>query len=191
MATLATLRTDLRNYLNLNAEDAPDSLVDTWINVAEPDVWREIRILANKGRGLLGAVSGDLYAWVLPSTWTSITNVLADSTSHTRKSLEFVRGQIAKQWTDRPAWAIDGDGNVVITTPSVTDLEITGYYRLSGLTSENMAAEDALPAVYDAYFYRSMAEACNYYDYAERFATYMGHFERAVARINGAETTLI
>lgn len=186
-----TLKSDIRARWNVTTNDAPNTLIDSWVNVAEPDVWREVRITANRARGLLGAVSGNLYAWVLPSTWTAIINVKADEEQHTRGSLDAVQRRIKNQQAYEKLWAIDGNGNVLITTPSVTDLEVTGYYRLSGLASGDTAAETALPAVYDAYFYRSMAEAADHYEHAERFDRYMNKFTRAAARINEAETTLI
>ncbi len=191
MTTYATLKSDIRNRWNVSQDDAPDLLVDSWVNLAEPDVWRQIRITANRGRGLLGAVSGDLYAWVLPSTWISVINVSADGEQHTRKSLDLVQRRIKAAKIYERMWAIDGAKNVLITTPSVTDLEVTGYYRISGLASDDAAAMDALPAVYDAYLYRAMAEAADYYEHQERFDRYMNLFDRAVGRINDMETTLI
>ncbi len=185
------LKFDIRARWNVSQADSPDQLLDSLVNVAEPDVWRDIRVSANRGKGALGAVTDDLYAWVLPSTWTSIINVTADGEQHTRKSLDFVQRRIKGRHTYEKVWAVDGNNNLLITTPSVTDLEVTGYYRLSGLTSDDPAAVDALPSVYDAYFYRSMAEFADYYEHDERFNRYMALFERAVARINESEQTLI
>lgn len=189
MATYAGLVDDIRARLDVSSNDAGPLLVASWINPAELDLWRAVRALVNRRETVL-TTGADSYRWVLPSGLTAVSNVIGDDFPFIRKSLDFVTRLISEANTDKPCWAIGGSGELVLSKV-VTGCTLVGYHRFSGLADGDPDATAALDDTYDLYLYRSLAEACEYYDYPERFNNYMLLVERAIGRINAQEDALL
>jgi hypothetical protein len=210
MPTLTTLYADIRGRLELDQDDAPESLINSWIRVCEHDLWRPIRCRYNRTEvDLTFADTTTSTDYKLPLDITAVTDLKVDGDPLVRKSLDLVDRTLQDYPSGNSpvcAWALTGDNNVRVTMPTAfvaDDPEdpvenrnpaIAVVYKVfSGLGDDEPPQEylDVLPYVYDAVLYRVLAEAASYYDYETRRDEWMALYERAVARINTAGDVLL
>ncbi len=188
--TLETLIRDIRDRLMLSEADAPTGLVESWIDLAEPNIWRLARTRQNRRSSTLALVAGTTREYSIPTDSLAFADVYAVSGGDTfpliRKSPNYLHMAIVETPTESPRyWAVTSGGKIIAGPKAPDSVHVEDYYLRSGLTDiDSDMANQIFPIFYDAYLYGSMEIACDYYEHDERQIKYAAKLQATIQSIN-------